>query len=299
LHRPRAAPEFTGFAGRIEQDRADERIRPAGLEAPRRGTVAAAALGEGGEGVLQTVERAPKTLPPVLRWHEPDRPLPLRPVRLPPGARPRALGLEAPPWLDTGPAGVSFDFCARVGRLCADVVARCPELEHIDVSRLLFAVTQARNGQRHGLQARVTPLRFRHGELVRRRQGVTYQVQRYVVDGRDMLYLVTFCLPRFLDQSFDDKFITLFHELYHISPAFEGDLRRLGGRCAVHSHSKRAYDAHMAQLARAYLAGGADPALHAFLRMDFAQLAHRHGSVVGVFVPRPRLLPLPDAARKG
>src|SRR5206468_1851711 len=81
-----------------------------------------------------------------------------------------------------------------------------------------------------GLQARVTPLRFAHGALVRRRRGVSFQVQRYFVDGAEMLYLVTFCLPRFLDQTFDDKFITLFHELFHISPAFDGDLRRHGGR---------------------------------------------------------------------
>ena len=108
-----------------------------------------------------------------------------------------------------------------------------------------------------------------------------------------MLYLVTFCLPRFLDQEFDDKFITLFHELYHISPNFEGDLRRHEGRCALHTHSKRLYDAHMAHLARAYLSNGADRCLHAFLRLNFAQLQHRHGSVVGVVVPRPRLLPMP------
>ena len=109
-----------------------------------------------------------------------------------------------------------------------------------------------------------------------------------------MLYLVTFCLPRFLDQDFDDKFITLFHELYHISPAFEGDLRRHEGRYAIHSHSKRHYDAHMAALARAYLSNGADRSLHAFLRLNFTQLVHRHGSVVGVVVPRPRLLPVHD-----
>ena len=48
----------------------------------------------------------------------------------------------------------------------------------------------------------------------------------------------------------------------------------------------------MAALARGYLAGGVDPALHAFLRLDFAQLVHRHSSVVGVVVPRPRLLPI-------
>jgi hypothetical protein len=32
--------------------------------------------------------------------------------------------------------------------------------------------------------------------------------------------------------------------------------------------------------------------------MDFAQLAHRHGSVVGVVVPRPRLLPILQPARE-
>ena len=211
---------------------------------------------------------------------------------MPRGARHRSVGLEAPPWLPTGPASKPFNFCDHVRRLCADVVRCCSELAHVDVSRLLFAVTQARNGRTHGLQARVTPLRFRGGHLTRRRQGVCYQVQRYFVDGREMLYLVTFCLPRFLDQDFDDKFITLFHELYHISPACEGDLRRHEGRYALHSHSKRHYDTHMAHLARGYLANGADRNLHAFLRLDFAQLRHRHGSVVGGVVPRPRLLPM-------
>jgi hypothetical protein len=199
---------------------------------------------------------------------------------------------DAPPGLPTGPAARPFDFCGHVRRLCADVAARSPALRHVDCARLLFGITQARSGQRHGLQARVTPLRFRDGRLTRQRPGGAYQVQRYVVGDREMLYLVTFCLPRFLDQDFDDKFVTLFHELYHISPAFDGDLRRHDGRCEFHSDSKRRYDEHMARLARAYLAARPDPALHAFLRMNFAQLQRKHGSVVGVVVPRPKLVPL-------
>ncbi len=212
---------------------------------------------------------------------------------------PAPNGLEAPGWLPTGPAECPFDFCGHVRRLCADIVSRCPALNHIDAERLLFGITQARSRRTHGLQARVTPLRFRDGRLVRRRRGVVYQVQRHFVDDREMLYLVTFCLPRFLDQDFDDKFITLLHELYHISPEFNGDLRRHEGRCSFHSHSKRAYDRHMADLARAYLASGSNAELHAFLRMDFAQLQQRHGSVVGEAVPRPKVIPVPgEAARK-
>jgi predicted metallopeptidase len=234
-------------------------------------------------------------LPLILHWRESDNPLPLRSVRLPRHARRPITGLETPPWLSSGPGELPFDFCRHIRALCADVIRHCSELKHIDVSRLLFGMTQARSGRRHGLQARVTPLRFRHGQLTRRRRcGGLYQVQRYFVNGREMLYLVTFCLPRFLDQEFDDKFITLFHELYHISPDFEGDLRRHEGRCALHTHSKRLYDVHMADLARAYLSNGADRSLHDFLRLNFAQLQHRHGSVVGIVVPRPRLLPVAE-----
>jgi predicted metallopeptidase len=234
--------------------------------------------------------------PLILRWQEPDNPLPLRTIR-PPGSPPgahatrlAAQGPEPPPWRRSGPEDRPFDFGAHVRRLCADMVRHSDALRHIDVSRLLFGVLQARSARLPGLQARVTPLRCRGGALMRRRQGRSYQVQRFFVNGVEMLYLVTFCLPRFLDQDFDDKFITLFHELYHISPAFDGDLRRHAGRCDLHSNSKRLYDAHMADLARSYLSNGADHGLHDFLRLNFAQLRRRHGRVVGVSVPRPRLV---------
>jgi hypothetical protein len=233
--------------------------------------------------------------PFVLRWSAPENPLPIRRVCAPSRGRGKSPGQDAPPWFDSGPLDQPFDFCGHVRRLCADITVRCPELAHIDVSRLLFGMTQARTGFLHGLQARVTPLRFREGALRKLRHGIPYQVQRYIVEGQEMLYLVTFCLPRFLNQEFDDKFVTLFHELFHISPQFDGDLRRHGGRYDVHSHSKRAYDEHMAHLAREYLASGANPSLHAFLRLNFAQLEQRHGKVVAFAVPRPKLLPILSA----
>jgi hypothetical protein len=182
-------------------------------------------------------------------------------------------------------------------RLCEDIVQRTKELNHIQVDQLLFGTIQARTGHPHGLQARVTPLRFRRGKLTRLRRGVNYQVQRYFVGSQEILYIVTFCLPRFLDQGLDDKFVTIFHELFHISPDFDGDLRRHPGRCSIHTHSKSEYDKLMAQMAREYLAKNPDPNLHSFLRMNFRQLQHRHGCVEGVTIPRPRLIPL-TAARQ-
>jgi len=228
---------------------------------------------------------------PLMRTWNSQNPLPTRFIRGP--IRPRVLGMDGPAWLATGEINQPFDFCGQMGRLCADVVSRCQPLFHIDVSRLQFAVTPSRNGRRHGLQARVTPMRLREGRLTRLRRGVTYQIQRYFMESREILYLVTYCLPRFLDLTFDEKFVTIFHELFHISPEFNGDLRRHDGRYSVHSHSQKDYDKQMSALARDYLSGRPDPELHAFLRLDFGQLLERHGSIMGVSVPRPKLIPLP------
>ena len=214
----------------------------------------------------------------------------MRPIlRTGPAARsPRQFGAT----LDQRLCRSALWFLRMGGGVVQRHLVRMETLRHLDLSRILFGVTQARNGHAHGLQARVTPLRFSGGALTRRRRGVTYQVQRYFVNRHEVLYLVTFCLPRFLDLDFDEKLITLFHELYHISPEFDGDLRRHGGRYSIHSHSQRRYDEHMAHLARMYLASGADPQLHAFLRLNFSELESRHGSVIGVVVPRPKIVPV-------
>jgi hypothetical protein len=111
-----------------------------------------------------------------------------------------------------------------------------------------------------------------------------------------MLYVLTFCLPRFLDQPFEEKLVTVFHELYHVGPAFDGDLRRHPGRYAVHSHSKDRYDAQMAELAKEYVANHPEPGVFDFLRAGYRELWDRGGGIVGVVVPRPKLLPVGRAA---
>jgi Putative phage metallopeptidase len=217
----------------------------------------------------------PKLPPPILEWSS--------------DTLPRSV-VRRQGW--PAPAEGPFDFCAHIRALSAEVIAQCPKFRHIDIDRLLFSFTPARSGRAHGLHARVTPMRFCGGALIERYGRTHYQVQRYRLDGREVLYLVTFCLPRFLNLSFDEKFVTLFHELYHIGPAFDGDLRRHHGRCHVHTHSKKDYDEAMGRLVRAYLANGADQQLHAFLRLNFAQLKQKHSAIVGVKVPRPRLFPV-------
>lgn len=185
-----------------------------------------------------------------------------------------------------------FDFTAAMARLCSDIAERCDAFRHVQMPRVLVSFTPSRNRSRYGLQARVTPLRFRDGHITRRHGSVEYQVQRYFVNGLEMLYILTFCLPRFLDQSFEEKLVTVFHELYHLSPTFNGDLRRHPGRYMVHSRSKADYDSRMANLVRGYLSRHLDREVFSFLRVGYRELWNRHSGITGVVVPRPKLLPV-------
>lgn len=224
------------------------------------------------------------------RWGEPGRPVPRRWV-LPDGYRPNRATLSTAP----------LDFSARMHALIADVCGRCEAFAHVDPAALAVTFTPCRNRSRYGLQARVTPLRFPAGAIHRTYRGRTYQIQRFRFLGRDLLYLVTFCLPRFLDRPFEDKLTTVFHELLHINPAFDGDLRRFDGRYAYHSRSKCEFDAHARTLAETYRATHPDPDAFAFLRFGYKDLWHAYGGIHGVVLPKPKLLPvgepLPHAAR--
>jgi hypothetical protein len=185
-----------------------------------------------------------------------------------------------------------FDLTAALTRLVADLAARLPAFAHIDPARLLVTLTPARNRGPYGLQARCTPLRLRDGATVAKRRGRLYQVQQYTLDGRELLYLVTVVVPRFLDLCFREKLITVVHELYHVGERFDGDLRRFHGRCHAHTGSKRSYDAAMGRLVDEYLATGPNPALVEWLRPDAAGLTTLFGGAVGVTVPRPKLVPV-------
>lgn len=188
-------------------------------------------------------------------------------------------------------AVAGFNFTSHMRVLCTDLAERLPELAHIDVGRVAIRFCQARIHSRHGLYASLTPLRFEGGQLLSQRRGRNWTVERLFDDaGREMLYLLSFYLPRFLERPFEEKLSTVVHELWHIGPAFDGDLRRHPGRCYAHTHSQKQYDALMRELTQKWL--GLDPPseAYAFLRYDFRQLERRYGRVFGQRIRTPRLL---------
>jgi len=185
-----------------------------------------------------------------------------------------------------------FNFTDHMRALCADLCGRLDELAHVDTSRVVIRFCQARNRSPYGVYASLTPLRFAGGMLTTRRRGRTWTIERLYNDaGREMLYLLSFYLPRFLDRSFDYKLSTVVHELLHIGPAFDGDLRRHPGRYYAHGRSQQQFDAQAESLAAKWLAREPAPRIADFLRYDARELIRRHGRIVGQKIRTPKLIP--------
>ena len=191
------------------------------------------------------------------------------------------------------PPQPGFDFTGHVRRLCEDMTTRLDKLRHIDMSRVAVGFAQTRRAGNQGMYATLSPMRFAGGRLHVIRRKRRWGMQRlYSADGREMLYILTFYLPRFLDIPFREKLSTVVHELWHIGPKFDGDLRRLGGRCYAHGSSQKKYDAHVEALLDRWLSLGPPASLYDFLRLSFHELSSRHGRVWGRKIPNPKMVPL-------
>jgi hypothetical protein len=178
-------------------------------------------------------------------------------------------------------------------RLIADIVSRMPEFAHIDPTRVLVCVSLTRGGGVHGTYAKIHPLRFENGlrcQTIRRgMRKYDYEMQTITHRGVEMLYVIYFLIPRFLNLPFREKMITLFHELFHISPEFNGDIRRFPGKNYAHGSSTRRYNAQMDKLVDIYLGQHGDCNLAAFLEGDMKEIRERYKTIVGRKLAAPRI----------
>ncbi len=189
-----------------------------------------------------------------------------------------------------------FDFTLHMRRVCEDMTDRLPVLRHIDLSRVLIGFCQVRKRTSYGLYASLTPMRFEGGRTQTIRRGRRWTVPRYKTpSGVEALYLLHFYLPRFLELPFQEKLTTIVHELWHISPEFNGDVRRYEGRCYAHSASGD-HDVQAARLATDWLELEPPAEIYGFLRHDFAGLESKHGKVFGHKLPTPKLIPVGTSA---
>jgi predicted metallopeptidase len=175
-------------------------------------------------------------------------------------------------------------------RLAADVCARVLALAHINPRRVLFCLTRARRTSLGGTYAKIMPMRFPDGSPLKAVEGGMYALPQIPTVEGDILYLIYIYLPRFYQQPFERRVLTVIHELFHIAPAFDGTIRRIGTR--AHGASRVQFNAQLTPLVDAYLQSDPPEEVLAFLRGDFTALASQ-SQLTG------RALALPKAVKLG
>ena len=167
----------------------------------------------------------------------------------------------------------------------------CPQLSHIKVERIAIGFTKARSLKSSGLLASLTPLRFESGTTITSRKGRLYEMPLMLIDGISILYILHFLYPRFIDLPMTSKVHTIIHELWHISPDFDGDIRRFNGRTYAHSGRKSRFEDQVSSIVDTWFQSTLFDT--SILALDSVGLKRRFGKVIGKRVARPRLSRLP------
>jgi predicted metallopeptidase len=103
--------------------------------------------------------------------------------------------------------------------LLEDIVRRMPEFAHVNPARVLVVAGEARRASR----GTVKPLAFAGGKS---RDAHGHRKPIVKVQGARMLYCITLRPLFFRDSSPQERVETVIHELFHVSPKFDGTLDR-------------------------------------------------------------------------
>lgn len=165
----------------------------------------------------------------------------------------------------------------------ADMVSVLPVFGHVRMEDVLVSFSKARAGGPFGTYAKTYPL-----------VGLTADkpftpAAPFYFRGRPVLYLVYYVWPRFQDTTLREKIETIVHELYHISPAFDGTLRVFPGTKSFHGRSREAYDERLVPYVDRYLELRENDSRLLFLRLSSAELARQYGRIKGLWIRLPRM----------
>lgn len=183
-----------------------------------------------------------------------------------------------------------FNYTEPIRAVCSDMVFRLPVFSQIRMENVAVSLGRTRRNDMYGVYASMTPLRFKGGELRGKRNNRLLEIPPlYDKERRPILYVLSIYIPRFVNLPIREKIDTLIHELYHISPSFDGSLRSFGGRFYAHGASQKEYNRKVSALSRQWLSGDPRPELWDFLRYDFKTLCERYGGLTGETVRIPPL----------
>lgn len=156
-----------------------------------------------------------------------------------------------------------------------DMIKSTEEFRSFDMNRILVCCASNRKDCRGAIYGKLCPLRFKDGSEIIKHNGRFYTIPKLKVSNTEILYIIYFYIPKFFNLSAKDKVNVMFHELYHISPEFNGDIRRMGKFKSAHGHSRKAFEEKYIEYADTFFEKIKDAPYYNFLQMDSVSI-HEH-----------------------
>lgn len=194
---------------------------------------------------------------------------------------------------------MAFAYTRAIREVLGEIVAATPLFAHVRLPEVAVSFAQAQRRTKWGTYAKMVPLRFPGGALEGVEDGARWRIDPFTFRGRDVLYILYVYLPRFHDQAFEDKLLTLFHELFHISPDFDGDLRRFAGANPYHGESRAWFDDQLRPHLRRFLDARSSAPVLDFLREPLDALEARHRGISGMQIRQPAMRRVDPHRRTG
>jgi len=98
--------------------------------------------------------------------------------------------------------------------------------------------------------------------------------------GVSVFYLLRFRFPACWNGSFKRRLVTVFHELFHISPASDGSFRDLPSKVSLwHGNSHKVYNYFMGLFVNQYLEWTTNPTVYEFMKHSLDELLTTYQSI--------------------
>jgi hypothetical protein len=165
------------------------------------------------------------------------------------------------------------NYLEKLSELAFNIAENVPELSYIDYNQVAFNFKKARKTKVEEVFAEVTCLEPSMEETNSFQEGRTkkfFLTNTILNNGIPLKYVIHLYIPTFFNLSFKEKLVTIFHELYHISPKFDGELRKFSNRAYQHGPSLEKYDSYMEYLVLKYLS--LEPKCTEFLKQNKEEL---------------------------
>ncbi len=187
------------------------------------------------------------------------------------------------------PSPEKIDLTENLSRIIREITESVPGFSHIDPSKTLVCLSTNRAGSGGCTFAKVVPSRFKGGAEKILHYGRWFRIPPVIYNGIEQKYIIYFYMPRFFNLPPEEKLRVIFHELYHISPDFNGDIRRLGEVKAAHGHSKKHYDSQFENEKDLFHEKIKGTTMYRFLEYSSSDLMNKFSDIVALRlkVPKP------------